>query len=440
MSTDSLELYRPADNAPTSADYLVTVNGRPVHVYDSEAAAYCIFSFTGTVELRIVVRENHKDIILRPFHNAPQTRWDGNVVSFTLDRPAKLCFDPPWKERRPLFLFAGAPETDVPDPSDPNVKFFEGGKVHEAGVITLASGQTLYIAGGAIVRGCIEAVDAQQVRVAGRGILDGAGAPRGRGRRLMYFGKCVNVDISGITTVATPSWTIMLHRCKGCRVHDVREIGWVVGSDGVDIVASHDVTVEDCFLRNNDDCIAVKAFPGYRQVIAENEPAPVPLTVQNVTVRDCVFFNAHAGNVMEIGFELRSDLVKDIVFRNCDVIAAHGEGGVFTIHNGDHAMVENVLYEDIRVEHYYDRFVDFRVLRSRYSRDEERGRIRNVTLRNIRAAGNTYNCLSLLGGFDECHLVEDITFENVTVGERHAAGPDNLHLFANAHVRNVQYR
>jgi len=232
----------------------------------------------------------------------------------------------------------------------------------------------------------------------------------------------------------------MLHRCKGVHVHHVNEIGWVVGSDGVDVVASHDVLIEHCCLRNNDDCIAVKAFPGYRQLVAADEEAPVPMSVEHVLVRDCTFFNAHAGNVMEIGFELRSDVVRDVVFRNCDVIAAHGEGGVFTIHNGDHALVEDVLYEDIRVEHYYDRFVDFRILHSRYSRDEERGRIRNVTLRNVRAVRNSYNCLSLLGGYDAAHRVENVVFEDVRMGDLPARCGDDMHLFRNEHVANVLFR
>lgn len=435
----TLVIYPAPDSAPISVDYMVTVNGRPVHVYDSEVGAYAIFAFEGAVEVRIAIRENHKDIIVRPWFGSPQMQWDGNVVSFEMTTPRKICFDPPWQSRKPLFLFATPVDHNPPSPADPSVKFFEGGKIHEAGVISLQSGQTLYIEGGAIVRGTVEAVDAHRVRVAGAGILDGS-LPASRGRRLVYFGRCTDVDISGITTVATPSWTMMLHRCKGVGVRNVKQIGWVVGSDGVDIVASHDVTVEDCFLRNNDDCIAVKAFPGYRQIVNENDPAPVPLSVQNVLVRDCVFFNAHAGNVMEIGFELRSDSVKDIVFRNCDVIAAHGEGGVFTIHNGDHALVENVLYEDIRVEHYYDRLVDFRVMKSRYSRDEERGRIRNVTLRNVHAIQNTYNCLSILGGWDATHLCENITFDNVNVGGSRAACPDDLHLFSNEHVRGVTFR
>jgi hypothetical protein len=438
-SSDSgLVIYPVPDNAPVCPDYELTVNGKPVHVYDCEVAGYAIWSSTGSVEVRARCKQHNSDTVLRPTSLGIVPVWDGNTVTFTLPAPRQVVLDAPFPHRKPLFLFASAPEIDPPDRADPNVRYFEAGKVHDAGKIVLTSGQTLYVEGGAYVRGIVEAVEADGVRVYGRGIIDG-GAFRQAHTRFLYFAKCRNVEVGGITTVHTPTWTIVLHRCKGAHVHHVNQIGWYVGSDGVDVVASHDVLVEHCCFRNNDDCIAVKAFPGYRQhqVAIDDPAAPVPLTVENVEVRNCVFFNAQAGNVMEIGFELRSDLVRHVHFHDIDVIGAHGEGGVFTIHNGDHALVEDVLYENIRVEHFYDKLIDFRVLKSRYSRDEERGRIRNVTIRNVKTVPNTHNSVSLIGGYDAEHLVENITIENVVIGDTRATNGDALHLFVNEHTKNV---
>ncbi|MBD3240065.1 MAG: hypothetical protein GF331_05725 [Chitinivibrionales bacterium] len=434
-----IRIYERPDNAPTSADYMVTVNGTPVHVYDCEVAAYACWAFEGQIEVRVAVRENHEDIVVRPWRLSQGVTWDGSVAVLTLDKPTQLCLDPPFQQRKPLFIYANALETDRPNPSDPAVHFFEAGKIHDAGEITLRSGETLYIEGGAVVRGTVEVMDAEGVRIAGHGILDGGGQRLGR-RRLVYFGKCRDVAINGIIMVGTPSWTIVLHRCRDCRISDVKQIGWLVGSDGVDVVASHDVLIENCCLRNNDDCVVVKAFGGYQKnVISPEEPAPAPPTAENIEVRNCILYNAHAGNALEIGFELRSDVVRNVHFHDCDVIGAHGEGGVFTIHNGDHATVEHVLYERIRVEHYYDRFIDLRVLYSRYSRDEQRGRIRDVVFRDIDAAPNTCNSVSLIGGWDSEHLVEDIRLENVRIGGKRVASADDLHLFSNEHVRNVSF-
>jgi len=45
-----------------------------------------------------------------------------------------------------------------------------------------------------------------------------------------------------------------------------------------------------------------------------------PHNVRDVLVRDSVFWNAEAGNALEIGFELRAEEVSGITWRNCDVI------------------------------------------------------------------------------------------------------------------------
>lgn len=54
-------------------------------------------------------------------------------------------------------------------------------------------------------------------------------------------------------------------------------------------------------------------------------------------------------------------------------------------------MVSDVLFENIRVEHHYDKLVDFRIIESRWSRDKESGHIRNVNLRNIEVAVSPFN-------------------------------------------------
>jgi polygalacturonase len=158
----------------------------------------------------------------------------------------------------------------------------------------------------------------------------------------------------------------------------LKQIGEVVSSDGIDVVGSQDVLIEGCFLRNNDDCIAVKSTN--HSARRHSKYSDWRRDVRGVEVRGCVFLNARAGNVMEIGFELQADSISDITFRDIDVLCGHGEGGVFTIHNGDHATVSRIVWEDIRVEHFYDKLVDFRILNSRWSGDDERGQIRDVRL------------------------------------------------------------
>ena len=124
---------------------------------------------------------------------------------------------------------------------------------------------------------------------------------------------------------------------------------------------------------------------------------------------------------MEIGHELRSRHVRDITFRDCDILHVHGMGAAISINNGGQALVENIRYEDIRIEHYYDNLFWIRVIESRYSGTPQRGHIRNITFRDIAVLESIYNpgySISAIGGFDPEHRVEDVRFENLSINGR----------------------
>ena len=58
-------------------------------------------------------------------------------------------------------------------------------------------------------------------------------------------------------------WMFSLEAVVDARVSGVREIGWRCNNDGIDIVSSQNVMVENCFLRSADDAISVKGLdPG----------------------------------------------------------------------------------------------------------------------------------------------------------------------------------
>ena len=63
-----------------------------------------------------------------------------------------------------LHLFANPPETDAPQPGDPNVIYFGPG-IHEVSQLVVRNNQTVYVAGGAVVRGVIR--PDEQYRISG---------------------------------------------------------------------------------------------------------------------------------------------------------------------------------------------------------------------------------------------------------------------------------
>lgn len=249
---------------------------------------------------------------------------------------------------------------------------------------------------------------------------------------------CQDALIEGVTGIGNTRWNIVPGNCERVTIRRINLISWLICTDGIDVVGSRDVLIEDCFLRNNDDCVAIKAFdPRPHQPHIQTDWGQ---DVRNVVVQRCVLYNHGSGNVLEIGYETRTSRIHDIVFHDCDVIGSHGFAAVFSIHLGDRARVENVRYENIRVEHFYNKLVDFRIMNSRYSRDAVRGQVCGVTFRNIRARKDIYNCISLIGGYDVEHRIENVLFDDFMIGDQPVTNAEALHLFTNAHTGGITFR
>lgn len=330
-----------------------------------------------------------------------------------------------------LFLFADSPDSNPPEPEAKGVRYFRAGRSYDAGEIRLRDRETLYIEGGAVVRGWVRATSAEGVRIAGRGVLDGGSNRQGTGHhRSILLEGCRNSAVEDIIMIEPTGWMTVLGACSDVTVRNVKELSNSGGTDGIDIVGSRRIRVENCLLRNGDDCIAVKSL----DLRPHDRDATMDYTtdVEDVEIRGCAFLATLGGQAMEIGHELRTASVRNIRFRDCDVLGVHGYGAPFGIHNADRATVSDVLYENVRVEHYYNKLIEFRVVQSRWSKDEERGRIRNVTLRNIDVSVSIYNpgySCSLIGGLDARHTVEQVRFENFRLNGKPATSADELDLY-----------
>ena len=404
------QVYEYPPESPASPDYRARVNGQQAFVYHTAVADFLAVTCAGPCVVELEVTAPVSAARVRPVQRGIPAEVNGQQISFRLPAPGNVCVEV--EQLLPLFVFINPPETDIPHPDDPLVQYFHAGKVYDAGDITLHDGETLYIEGGAVVRGLVRARGAKNIRLRGRGILDGDFPPRAR-RRQVVLEECAGILVEDLILLHPTCWMLVLGASRDIIVRNLKEIGEVSSSDGIDIVGSHDVLIEGCFLRNNDDCVVVKAL---------HYPGPLPDAfidwrhdVYNVLVRDCVLLNDQCGNAMEIGHELRTGAVYDITFRDCDVLSVHGHNAVFGIHNADCAAVHDILFEDIRVEHCYDKLIEFRVLASRYSHEPGQGSIHHVTLRNIhwqRTPANAGYTTSQIGGFDAAHLVTDILIDH----------------------------
>ncbi len=427
-------LYQHPKSLPRAEGVTVHVNGQRLDALHTGVADFAIASleasdFPARVEIKFPAPRPPATI--RPVSKGIAATQDDGSVVFDLRTPEKVSVDFGYGHR-PFYFFGNPPETNPPDTNDPSVVHFPAGQITEIPMLTLEDGQTLYLPGGAVLKGRIHIKGKSGIRICGHGIFDGSfySAADGETVPSIILDRCPDVLVEDITMVRPQAWMVVLAACEGATVRNLKQVGEVMSSDGIDVLGSSNVLIEDCFLHNNDDCVVVKAFHlGPRNVAGTDVDGA--LDVSNVLVQRCTLANWHCGNAMEIGHELTVERISGVAFRDIDVLHVHGAGAVFSIHNNDRALVEDVLFENIRIEHCYDKLIDLRISHSRYSTDEERGRIRNVRIQGVRWTTNYANAgytLSVIGGWDAEHRVEDVLIGDFQVDGRRVRSLDELEI------------
>lgn len=335
-------VYTPQPGVEQDKVFQVKVAGQPSFVYSLPVGGMTYFSYSSFVrraDVEITVARPVETVAIRPKSYGIRPVVNGNVISFRLDRTAQLSIEINGDRKHPLLLFANPPESGPPKPGPAGVHYFEAGRVHNVGRIVVKSGQLLYIAGGAVVRGSIFMDQADDVHIFGRGILDGSLYKRAESR-MIEIDRSRNVDIEGIIVTNSKHWTVPIIASDKVTLRNVKLISDNDWDDGVDIVGSTNVTVDQCFIRTKDDCVAIKAGVEYFTKFDSQRD------VSNVVVKRSVLWNGAWGNGLEIGFETRAASISGIRFQDNDLIHVEGPEGTFTIHNGDRAVVSDVLYED----------------------------------------------------------------------------------------------
>ncbi len=413
----------PAGSVKASEDYRVHVNGREVFAHTAQVlhggpASFAAFDFAGSVDVTITPKGAPQSVVVRPLSAGVRATIQGGGVRFTLRRPCNLSVEVNGWER-PLLLFANPIETDVPKPGDPNVLYFGPG-VHEIGTTEIKSGTTVYLAGGAVVRGKLMEGEeprglsfmkkktyrplfviegAKDVVFRGRGLLDMSGLDW-HAKTTFVFRNCVNCRVEGIIVQDAPAWVVAMFGCRDMRVDNVKQVCHRENSDGVDAVNTQNVLVENCFLRNNDDEICVKTTAG-----------PPAQESRDILVRKCVIWNDRA-YALGVTYETRAD-VKNLRFQDCDVIHDHGIGSL-AIHVSDSATIQNVAFDDIRIEDTRNRLIRIWIGKDMWGKDDRRGQVRDVIFRKIAIMDGPQARVEL-HGHDATYRIENVLIDGMTV-------------------------
>jgi Glycosyl hydrolases family 28 len=417
----------------------------------TELASFACWDMTGAAEVQVRSRRPVQTVAVRPASLGIKPVVSGDTITFRPPRPGFATVEVNGPHRA-LHLFASPPEKDAPRPTDPGVRYFGPG-VHRPGKIVLGSNETLYVAGGAVVYGAVQARGASHIRVLGRGIIDASGFERGQGGGIVRLADCSDIVIDGVVMRDPDVWCCSLFGCRNARIANVKLVGlWRYNADGIDLCNSREITVRDCFVRAFDDCIVLKGLKG-RTDFFDARP------VQNVDVRGCVIWNDW-GRALEIGAETCAPEIAHVMFRDCDIIRTVHIA--MDIQHGDRAAVHDIRFENIRVEiddapppprmqrvkdekyvpdpklSYCPNLVVVHVTKTFYSKDDQRGTVRNVVFKDITATGRP-SPASYLRGFDAAHGVEGLVFENVRINNRPVTDPSAGRIAIGPHVRDVKF-
>lgn len=359
--------------------------------------------FQKPVKVRVTRKgEPFESVEIRPTsYRIKPRRIDPNTVEFTL-RSASQKVSVEFDGDRSSNIFI-IPDLPSERPVGGDIIYFGRGE-HEVGELWLKSGQTLYLDAGAVVYGQLRAEGQSDIKVAGRGIFCGSRADHGERTRnvLVNMEYCKNVEFEGVLFRDSPSWTLRFLECEGVHIDNVKQIGWMINSDGVDICNTRHVVIENCFFRNYDDNLSLKAFNWWSGIG----------NTYDVVMRDCVLWADCAHNFL-VGPEAVNHRIYDVKFQNSIILesreATDPWRGAMAVMISDEGEFENILFENIEVE-------DIRggvVMSFDYGKYNSRGRAaRNITVRNINYRG-TQAPRSVLKGWDSEHTIENITLENI---------------------------
>jgi hypothetical protein len=266
--------------------------------------------------------------------------------------------------------------------------------------LQVPSGKTVYIAGGAVVRGRIVCDHVENVRIIGRGLI--AQTEWGGGVRIS---NSTNIEVSGIYTPQC-----FTGGSRRVNIENVKCISFLGNGDDMNVVCSEDVVIDGVFNRNSDDCITVygtrNGFTGDARRV----------TVQNSTLWADV---AHPILVGTHGNTANPETLEELKFVNLDILD-HKEPqfnyqGVMALNAGDSNLIRNVRFEDIRIENFRQgQLVNLRVFFNRkYCTSPGRG-IEDVYFKNIVYNGS-HASTSIISGYDEQRKVKNIVFEDLVI-------------------------
>ncbi|MHB1458399.1 MAG: glycosyl hydrolase family 28 protein [Armatimonadota bacterium] len=435
-----LVVYPAPQGAELSKDYIVTVNGKKVDVYIAPVweppygtpfggpYSFAYFDFQGSAKVSVTTKKPLDKVKVLPASRRIKPKVSGETMTFKLTKPCQISIEPDAKNG-PLLLFANPIEVNPPKKGDPGVRYFGPG-IHDAGEIKLGDNETLYIAGGAVVRGGVKA-QGSNITIRGRGIIDGGKWERFKGptNNPLFAIDSNNLKVEGIILKDSWTWTCLFMGCRNVTVDNLKICSSrCENNDGIDIVNSQHVFITNSFIRSDDDSIAPKGMG-----------AGNGMAVDDVKVTKCVLWTDRA-HIWRVGCESRAESMRNMLFKDIDVIHfSNWEPWLISLQPAEDMPMENIRFENIRVNGEGQKhLIELMTEPTIWATKQTAGTIRNCSLKNIVVTGDSAGKMGLVSvrGSNPEHTIENVVFENI-VRYGHKLAKDSPEVEINQFTKNI---
>jgi len=254
----------------------------------------------------------------------------------------------------------------------------------------------------------IVAVDARNVGLVGKGVVDGqspalkaAQKPYAVRPFLLRWVRCTNVTVRDVHLANPGAWTSHYFQCKNVEIEGVtirsRDLG-MANNDGIDLDSSENVRLRHCEVISGDDALVIKATSAGR-------PS------RDIEASDCQL--STSCNAIKLGTESIGGF-ENITISNCRITDTRLAG--IALNQVDGSFLRNVVIRDVTMDGVAAPISIRLGARLKTFREGDQpkpaaGELRDVTIQNVTA--KNARVIGMIVNGVPGHPVEALTFENI---------------------------
>jgi len=421
-----------------SPDYRVWVNGTEQFVYQSlktgghgshdiGSISFLNFDLAEPVEIKVQPRAKVATFAVRPYGLNLKGDLADNIITFKLTKPEHVVVTIN-ESYDPVLVVSAQPPQPPPDPE--SITHYFGPGVHDVGKhLQLASGDRVYVARGAIVKGGFALRGVSNVRITGRGIVYNGHFPHEEAFRVFKGDSTSDVLIEGVTVTHSPGWIVSFWEGNtNLTVRDVTMVGnWWMNSDGVQ-TGTEKLLVENCFMQCNDDNFSLNGV------------------CKDVVIRNNLLWNIYNGGVFMLGwatgqqFDLQDiDIHDNVILRAGGCCDYDRKAPISMKLFGSNRTARDIRIKNLVVEDLvpFGRWIDLQATRA------NRSTLRDFSIENVQVLKSWKVEGEVAGSDNTCQFV-NVSFRNVEIIGKAmttpAEGGLNLIQTANVTINGKPFR